>query len=631
VPEQLQAQVTPRSTWLDILAVLALLAAAAALFASTLHIRDLTHRDEARFALTARTMYEQGSYIIPRTGPELYRDKPPLLFWLMGLSARLSGGFSDVAVKLPSIAAGVLAVVALYLIGRLFFSTVTSLLAGLVTATSALFLQTSQQALTDPVLICFQSWALYCFIRGEYAPGRARGWYAGFYLLAALATLTKGPIGLLVPAAVLAVWVLSKRGFRDLGRVGLHWGLPLYLAVLAAWVVPAAVMQGGDYVWGFITQIRNRAQGAQYSAQEPWHFYLWTLFLFAWPWAFYLPEALVRLGLTWKRLGGQVEARRLRQGMLLVLIWFLVVMAGWSVASAKRGRYILFAYPAAALAIAWLWSAILQGRARWSPATTVATVLCALTAFATAVVGFAVAIPKTRSWVMALLPIDSAVPPADRVAALAGWGWLFAGMALSLLAVGAAILWALRKRPPWVYWGVVALPLVVQLHAGLWLTSMLNLHRSMRPVAELCLQLRSAHPGAQVDTHKLFWTALCWYAGSTEFGDIKRSKDVLEALQSEKPAFVLMESSRFDELGRKLPELRRYLLEERKAGIRPITILRSRAPEQALSPRPQPAPPPHPSAESPPESGHGPPESAGTTPPADSGSPTTSGSADPPE
>lgn len=573
----------------DALALAGLLVLALALVGSSLPTREFWHRDEARFATIARTMHERGDLLVPHLGSELYKDKPPMLFWLMNLSAWALGGFSDVAARLPSLLASVLTVLGAYLVGSLFFDRRAALLAGVVLVTSVLYMMTSQFALTDPLLICFQTWALYCFIRGEYSPGRGRGrgWYLMFYVLAALATLTKGPIGLLVPGAVLGVWVVLRRGFRDLGRVGLHWGLPVYLVIVAAWLLPAGLQAGWPYVKHLLmNQTLLRATGSGYS-RRPWYAYLWSFFPMFWPWAFFVPEALVRIARRWWNDRKEPEQARVRQGLLLVAVWFAVVLAGWSVAGVKRTRYVLFAYPAAALAVGWLWEALLSKRERWVWTTSLATILCIATVLVGALATALAAVPWLDEWVIEHVPGKSSVPAVDRAAALAEWRVSFGVLAGSLLVVAVGLAWLLRRgrrsngsvhtgvrtNAGWVGPWVALVSVVLQVHGAIWLMPMMNHYCSMRPVAEIYQELRSQNPKATIATHHLFWTAIAWYAQTTEIARADAPDQVLALLESEQSAFVLVEASRLERLKAHDQRFGHYPADQRKAGVRRIAIL----------------------------------------------------------
>jgi len=553
------------------------------IFTSGLPSRQLWHPDETRFATISRTMHERG-LLVPYLGDERYQDKPPMLFWLMNLSAWLGGGFTDTTVRMPAVVAAVGCLLLVYLLGRFFFDRFTGWLAAVVLATSVLFLTTGQFAITDQLLVFFQLAALYAFVRGEYARGSGTGWYAAFYVVSALATLTKGPVGLAVPAAVLAVWVVARQGLGGLRRLGLHWGIPLYLVLVAAWLVPAGLQAGWPYVEHLLmNETLWRVSGPRYSSHAPWHYYLWTYFLFAWPWALFVPEALVRAGRRWWRGRSDVERSRTHQGLLLVVIWFVVVMAGWSVAGVKRERYVLFAYPAAALAVGWMWSALLAKRERWAWTTTLATSLCIVTVLVAVVATGLAATPQMDAWVIAHTPGKSAVPGADRLATLLQWRLGFAALSGSLLVVAVGLVWSLCRRRRWVVLWLALAPLVLQAHSALWIFSMMNEFRSMRPVAQLCRQLRSRYPQATIATYNLSWTGIAWYAETADIDQKEKPKDVVALLETESPTFVLMEASRLEKLKGPLPRLGDFPHTQRKAGARRIVIL-SNQPETGRRP-----------------------------------------------
>ncbi|HVE41047.1 MAG TPA: glycosyltransferase family 39 protein, partial [Planctomycetota bacterium] len=73
---------------------------------------------EGRWAVICREMMRSGDYIHPYLFDEEYYDKPLLSYWLMIGSARLLGGLSETALRLPAMLAGLLAVWCTYRIGR---------------------------------------------------------------------------------------------------------------------------------------------------------------------------------------------------------------------------------------------------------------------------------------------------------------------------------------------------------------------------------------------------------------------------------------------------------------------------------------------------------------------------------
>ena len=592
--------------WVDLLALVGLILLSGALVGSSLGGRDLWNPDETRFSVIARTMQETGNYLVPHLGAVVYQDKPPMLFWLMDLSAVLTGGFSDAAMKLPSAAASVLVAVAFYLIARLFFGRLTSFLAVLVLQTNVLFVVTAQFAITDLPLMCLQAWATYCFLRGEYAPGdgwrRGWGWYAGFYVLCALATLTKGPIGLLVPLAVLVLWMVAAWKFHSLKRAAsvllviLLLGPALYLGVVGAWLLPATLRAGKPYLEHLLMNMTFwRISGTAYSRHRPWFYYLWTFFPYFWPWSFYVPEALVRIFLHWWREKEETPARRrLGEGLLLVLLWFVVVMAGWSVPGVKRVRYVMFAYLPASLAVGWLWAGLLTKRERWSWATTAATVLLLVTVLVLVGAGLVFATPRLGEWAVGKLPLDSSVPTEDLEAGLAGWHLESLMSAVSVAAVGVGLLWSFARRRRWVVLWVALVPVTLQVNAVAWVFSLLNHYRSMRPTADVCREIRAEHPQATILLYALSGTGTSWYAHDTTLLAPRTPKEVLALLDRGGETFLLTEASHLKELLAAAPALGRapglgeVPPQEGKAGVRRILILRTGSGEGAsgsLGPR----------------------------------------------
>src|SRR5438045_1472680 len=57
---------------------------------------------EGRWAVICREMMRSGDYVHPYLFDEVYYDKPLLSFWLMIGVARVFGGLSETAMRLPA-------------------------------------------------------------------------------------------------------------------------------------------------------------------------------------------------------------------------------------------------------------------------------------------------------------------------------------------------------------------------------------------------------------------------------------------------------------------------------------------------------------------------------------------------
>src|SRR3982074_3487474 len=90
-------------------------------FAATLFLSDIwTYKEfvraESYFALGARSMVERHEWLTPHAPDELQLNKPPLTYWLIGVSYKLFGA-SYGAARLPSVLAAIGVLAMVYLLG----------------------------------------------------------------------------------------------------------------------------------------------------------------------------------------------------------------------------------------------------------------------------------------------------------------------------------------------------------------------------------------------------------------------------------------------------------------------------------------------------------------------------------
>jgi 4-amino-4-deoxy-L-arabinose transferase-like glycosyltransferase len=161
------------------------------------------------------------------------------------------------------------------------------------------------------------------------------------YLAVAAGVLLKGPIGLVLAAAVVAAYRLLER--RPLLRgLGLWWGVPLVLALTLPWFLWATAATDGEFFRVFVWHHNvERGIGGSQLRGHPWWFYGPQFAGDFLPWT---PVFAVALWVSVRKeiLRRDPEAR-------LGLVWFLTVAVVLSCARFKRGDYLLPAYPGAAL------------------------------------------------------------------------------------------------------------------------------------------------------------------------------------------------------------------------------------------------------------------------------------------
>lgn len=319
---------------------------AALLFLWWLGGRDLWAPNEPYFAEGAREMVADGEWAVPHVNGVITTDKPPFFFWLIALVSLPFGQVTLWTARLPSVLAALGTVAITMRLGERFYGPKTAALAGLVLTISYMFWEQARWVQTDAVL-CLLIWvALAAFVEfRDREPGDLGGHRAGllFWLALALAVLTKGPVGLLLPLGIAVTVLLGDRKL-NLWRGFAPWSGPgLFVLVIGSWMLLATFGSGGEYsVWGALREhFIDRGMHGLHHRRPPWY-YLEVLPALIMPWTFLLPGAML---LAWRR-------RQPFDRFLLTTAWFIVIF--FSISTEKRELYALPALPAFALMIAAL-------------------------------------------------------------------------------------------------------------------------------------------------------------------------------------------------------------------------------------------------------------------------------------
>jgi len=323
-----------------------IVAAGAALFVWRLGSHDLWPPDEPRFALVAKEMWQRGDYSVLSLNDHLYTDKPPLFFWAINGFGRILGGIDEWAARLPSAVSTILAMLLIERLGAWLYDRKTGLVAALVFATSPQILERGRWASIDMTLNVFVLSAIALFWVVRKLPEGARARATAAWAMMALATLAKGPVGLLLPIiAVLPLTLIE----RDFGAVRRTFALPgpiVYLAITLSWF--------GLFAWrlgpGFALQVLMHQNVDRYveawNATHPVWYYLWRFPVGFFPWIVFLPWAIAH--------ALSDEERDRRSAALFFLSWIAAIFLFFSFSTGKRGVYIIPLYPAAAILVARL-------------------------------------------------------------------------------------------------------------------------------------------------------------------------------------------------------------------------------------------------------------------------------------
>jgi 4-amino-4-deoxy-L-arabinose transferase-like glycosyltransferase len=334
----------------------ALLVAATVLLFAALGRADLFNPDEPREAEMAREMWRSGDRLVPRLNGEPFLEKPPLFYWLVVSAYRLWGAPSESAARTVPAIAGVLCVLLTYLFGRGIVGERGAALAAIVLLTAFEFWWLSRRCLIDMPMALLVLVACGALHRGAVAGGRrSAAWLLLGYLAAAMAVLFKGIIGAGIPALALGGWLLARRDWRGIFRHGLIPGLVLAILPALIWAACLRLRLGEaaarEFFWvNNVLRFTGGATGKGHT--QPFYYYLPTFLLDFAPWSLLVPFAAAAALLLPKRSRTEEEGGR-RDSILYLLSWFVVPFVVLSIASTKRGIYLVPIYPAAALLIGW--------------------------------------------------------------------------------------------------------------------------------------------------------------------------------------------------------------------------------------------------------------------------------------
>ena len=387
--------------------------------------------DEALYVVGARQMLLTGDRVTPRLNSRpLYSpaaltvpfyEKPILVYWFSAASQRVFG-MNRLAARLPAAFAALITTGMIAFFGSRRYGERAGLLAGIVYATAPLTLLDARQMTTDGLLVLWLTAGLLCAAPNRDAPQNSHtGIYTRrlefvqtlfFWIFCALAVLTKGAIGALLPALILGLYAATEtfsnragsaeasneklrvaavfaaffsalwRAFRRLRPLP---GLALFLLICAPWHLLAARSgerdaQGRTFFQEYgmrqhVNRFRGGKNGDKVHASPPITYFAFFAVGF-FPWAFFVPAAFrqnrdqkpreaetSRYPVPEPPLSeaGEEAERRLRR---FLLAWFGTVFVFFSISAAKLPTYIAPLYPPASLLVGRWLDSVLQGQNR---------------------------------------------------------------------------------------------------------------------------------------------------------------------------------------------------------------------------------------------------------------------------
>lgn len=297
------------------------------LFFLNLGATSLWDPDEPRQAIMAREMMERNDFVHPYLNGREYLEKPPLYPWMIIAASKIVGTLDEFTSRVPAAISATFLLIITFLLGRRFGDEEGGLLSAIVLATNYQFLSNARESVMDMTFAFFIGLTIFL---NYLSLTKGRKWlFALSFLPAALAILTKGPAGLVIPAGIMFIYLIIRKEMKGF-ILPLILGCLLSLGLASIWFF----MAGEAYIREFILRQNITRYTNAFDHMESLFYYLHKIFFNFLPWSIALPFALYHA---------------YRKKLWLPLVWFVFTFLFFEFSTSKRAIYLLSCYPACAL------------------------------------------------------------------------------------------------------------------------------------------------------------------------------------------------------------------------------------------------------------------------------------------
>lgn len=315
-------------------------------------LTDFNTKGEPREAIVAYSMLETGNWTLPVNNGGDIAYKPPFFHWSIAAISAITGKVTEYTSRMPS----ALALIAMVLTGFCFFAKrrgkELAFLMALITLTNFEVHRAGVNCRVDMVLTAFIVLALYQLFRWSEKGLKGLPWLAILFM--GCATLTKGPVGFILPCMVTGVYLLIR------GTKFMKAFTSLLLAAFVSCILPAiwyiaAYQAGGDDFMALIMEEnfgRFMGKMSYASHENPAYYNLITLLAGFVPYTLLLLLSLFSLKCTklsdkprewWNKFTTYI--REMDDTRLFSLLSIVLIFIFYCIPKSKRSVYLLPIYP----------------------------------------------------------------------------------------------------------------------------------------------------------------------------------------------------------------------------------------------------------------------------------------------
>lgn len=303
---------------------------------------SLTNPDEVFYAGTAKEMIKHNSWLTQYLFDEPQFEKPVFTSWLLRLGFMFFGISNFSARFFPALFA-ILGVIAAYLLGVLGYrDDKKAFISALILMSSGLYIGLARTLFTDMIFTVFILLALVSFFWAYCCHKRKAFGIILFFVFCGLAVLTKGPLGLLIPALIVFFFLLIRGALKFILCPGFFWGVIIFMAVSLPWYILTMKMYGHVFTHEFFYNDHfRRIIEAEHLRYDTWYFYPFSMIADMFPWSLLTLAAVICFLKNLKYDFKPIH--------VFLACWICVVFFVFQAAHSKLPSYIFPLFPAMGL------------------------------------------------------------------------------------------------------------------------------------------------------------------------------------------------------------------------------------------------------------------------------------------
>jgi 4-amino-4-deoxy-L-arabinose transferase-like glycosyltransferase len=326
-----------------------LLLAFSVIWFSNLDYRRLVTPDEGRYAEVPREMVVTGDWVTPRLNGIKYFEKPALQYWITAAAYSVFGIHEWTARLWPALS-GFIGVLFIGYVGLRLGGPQLGLYSAAVLGGSVWYVLNAHVLTLDAGVTFWMSvglGSLFIAQRDDATAAQERGWMLAAWAALALAVLSKGLIGVVLPGAALVIYTLLHRDTSVWRRLHPIGGVILFLTIVAPWFVVVSMRNSEFFNFFFIHEHFARFLTNEAKRDGAWWYFVPVFLVGILPWItiflwtarrMWTDAPATRNGFSWQR---------------FALVWAAFILLFFSVSGSKLPSYILPIFPALALVLGW--------------------------------------------------------------------------------------------------------------------------------------------------------------------------------------------------------------------------------------------------------------------------------------